>query len=115
MSKPVIHTNELFQLIHTDQIDQFNRRKSAGESTAGKLSGGDYRGLDLRILEADGLDLSNAYFRGADLRGIDFRKCNIEGASFCQARVSGCYFPDAISADEIRLSVDYGIRVRYRK
>jgi uncharacterized protein YjbI with pentapeptide repeats len=115
MAKPIVQTNELFQLIHQDKIEEFNRRKLAGESTAGKLCGGDYRGLDLRLLDASGLDLSNAYFRGADLRGIDFRKCNLEGASFCQARVSGCYFPVELTADEIRLSVDYGIRVRYHK
>jgi hypothetical protein len=27
--------------------------------------------------------------------------------------VSGVYFPTALSADEIRLSLDYGTRLRY--
>jgi uncharacterized protein YjbI with pentapeptide repeats len=115
MAKPIIYHNPLYDLLRAEQVDEFNKLKAAGQSTAGLLNGGDFRGLDLRELDADGLDLSDAYFRGADLRGIDFRKANIEGASFCQAHISGCYFPPEISAEEIRLSIDLGIRIRYRK
>jgi uncharacterized protein YjbI with pentapeptide repeats len=114
MAKPILYHNALFELLRADQVDEFNKRKAAGEPTEGQLCGGDFRGLDLRKLDVDGLDLSDAYFRGADLRGIDFRKANIEGASFCQAHISGCYFPREVSAEEIRLSVDLGIRIRYR-
>jgi uncharacterized protein YjbI with pentapeptide repeats len=114
MAKPILYHNALFDLLRTEQVDEFNRRRAAGESTEGLLCGGDFRGLDLRNLDADRLDLSDAYFRGADLRGVDFRKANIEGASFCQAHISGCYFPKEVSADEIRLSIDLGIRIRYR-
>lgn len=114
MTKPILYHNALFDLLRTEQVDEFNKRKAAGESTDGLLCGGDFRGLDLRNLDADGLDLRDAYFRGTDLRGIDFRKANIEGASFCQAHISGCYFPKEVSADEIRLSVDLGIRIRYQ-
>jgi len=39
----------------------------------------------------------------------------LEGASFCQAHISGCFFPSEITADELRLSFDLGIRVRYQK
>lgn len=113
MSKPVVHHNPLYDLLRAEQVVEFNKRKADGEVTEGLLRGGDFRGLDLRELDADGLDLGDAYFRGADLRGIDFRKANLEGASFCQAHISGCYFPDELSADEIRLSFDLGIRVRY--
>jgi uncharacterized protein YjbI with pentapeptide repeats len=114
MTKPILYPNALFDLLRTEQVDEFNKRKAAGEATDGLLCGGDFRGLDLRNLDADGLDLRDAYFRGTDLRGIDFRKAHIEGASFCQAHISGCYFPKEVSADEIRLSVDLGIRIRYR-
>lgn len=114
MAKPIIYHNALYDLLRSEQVDEFNKRKANGESSAGLLSGGDFRGLDLRDLDADGLDLHDAYFRGADLRGIDFRKTNIEGASFCQAHISGCYFPKEVSAEDIRLSVDLGIRIRYR-
>jgi len=114
MSKPVVHQNPLYDLLRAERVAEFNKRKAAGEVTARQLCGGDFRGLDLRELDADGLDLGDAYFRGADLRGIDFRNANLEGASFCQAHISGCFFPTDLSADEIRLSFDLGIRVRYR-
>lgn len=114
MAKPVVHHNPLYDLLRAEQVAEFNKRKLAGETTEGQLRGGDFRGLDLRELDADGLDLRDAYFRGADLRGIDFRNANLEGASFCQAHISGCFFPSELSADEIRLSFDLGVRVRYR-
>lgn len=115
MATPVVHHNPLYDLLRAEQIAEFNKRKAAGESTDEKLRAGDFRGLDLRNLDADGLDLTDAYFRGADLRGVDFRKSKLEGASFCQAHISGCYFPPELSADEIRLSFDLGIRVRYHR
>ena len=69
--------------------------------------------LDLRGLNADGLDLRDAYFRTADLRGIDFRGALLEGASFAAANVSGAYFPKGIRAEELLFSITHGIRVRY--
>lgn len=114
MTKPVVHHNPLYDLLRAEQVAEFNRRKASGETTDGLLRGGDFRGLDLRELDASGLDLRDAYFRGADLRGVDFRNTQLEGASFCQAHISGCFFPEALTADEIRLSFDLGIRVRYR-
>ena len=113
MPKPVVHNNPMYELLRAEQVAEFNRRKASGEAVSDCLRGGDFRGLDLRELDAEGLDLRDAYFRGADLRGIDFRKTQLEGASFCQAHISGCFFPSALSADEIRLSFDLGIRVRY--
>ena len=113
MGKPIVHQNPLYNLLRSENIEEFNKRKNAGEVTADQLCSGDFRGLDLRNLDADGLDFSNAYFRAADLRGIDFRNSDIEGASFCQAHISGCYFPKNLSVEEIRLSVELGIRVRY--
>ena len=115
MTKPTIFKNPLYELLRTEQVEEFNKRKAAGESTEGLLRGGDFRGLDLRNLDAVGLDLRDGYFRSADLRGIDFRQTNIEGASFCLAQISGCYFPIAVPAEEIRLSIDLGIRIRYHK
>lgn len=78
-----------------------------------ELTGGDYRGRDLRKMNARGLDFSNAYFRNCDLSGIDFRETNLEGASLMDAKVSGVYFPAELGADEIRLSLDHGTRLRY--
>ena len=38
-----------------------------------------------------------------------------EGASLLDAKVSGVYFPDELSPEEIRLSLDHGTRLRYNK
>jgi uncharacterized protein YjbI with pentapeptide repeats len=66
-------------------------------------------------MNARGLDFSSAYFRNCDLSGIDFRETNLEGASLLDAKVSGVYFPDELSPEEIRLSLDHGTRLRYNK
>jgi uncharacterized protein YjbI with pentapeptide repeats len=113
MTKPLIHQNPMFELLKAERVDEFNQRKARGEVKDGMLRGGDFRGLDLRQLDATGLDLRDAYFRGADLRGVDFRTAQLEGASFCQAHLAGAYFPREISAEELRLSYDIGTRVRY--
>ncbi len=112
MALPQVHDNALYQLLHNEKIAEFNRRQEEAKTAA--LSGGNYRGLDLRTLNADGLDFSDAYFRGADLRGIDFRNTNLEGASMIDAKISGCYFPKELDPEEIRLSITQGTRLRYR-
>lgn len=113
MTKPIVHQNSFYELLKTEQVAEFNKCKARGEVKSEMLRGGDFRGLDLRELDANGLDLRDAYFRGADLRGVDFRNTQLEGASFCQAHFSGAFFPKEISAEELRLSYDMGIRVRY--
>ncbi len=114
MTKPIVHHNPYYELLRSERVAEFNKRKARGEVKEGILRGGDFRGLDLRELDASGLDLRDAYFRSADLRGVDFRTTQLEGASFCQAHISGCFFPREIKADELRLSFDLGIRVRYQ-
>lgn len=114
MTKPIIHNNPLYALLKAERVTEFNQHKTRGNVKEGMLRGGDFRGLDLRELDASGLDLRDAYFRGADLRGVDFRNTQLEGASFCQAHMSGAFFPAEITAEELRLSYDIGIRVRYQ-
>ncbi len=111
MAAPQVHTDPIYQLLYNENISEFNQRHE--EAKSAMLRGGVYRNLDLRNMNADGLDFSNAYFRGADLRGIDFSKTNLEGASMIEAKISGCYFPHELSAEEIRLSVMTGTRLRY--
>ncbi|MCB1842984.1 MAG: pentapeptide repeat-containing protein [Halioglobus sp.] len=113
MSKPVIKQDPLYQLLRNEDIKAFNEQRD--KLDASQLKSGDYRGRDLRNMNADGLDFSNAYFRNADLSGIDFRNTNLEGASLLDAKLSGAYFPAALSADEIRLSLATGTRLRYDK
>ena len=111
--KPVIKPDPLYQMLRQEDVDSFNASRDTLDTS--ELTGGDYRGRDLRKMNARGLDFSNAYFRNCDLSGIDFRETHLEGASLMDAKVSGVYFPAELSADEIRLSLDHGTRLRYHQ
>ena len=113
MNKPVIKQDPLYQLLRNEDIKSFNEQRNQLDTS--ELRSGDYRGRDLRNMNANGLDFSNSYFRNTDLSGIDFRETNLEGASLLDAKLSGTYFPEALSAMEIRLSLDTGTRLRYSK
>ena len=71
--------------------------------------------LDLRGLDAAGIDFTDCYFRAADLRGVDFSQACLVGASINGARSSGGFFPVELSANEISLSIQHGTRMRYNK
>lgn len=103
----------LYRLLRDGKVAEFNQERARGLSS--DLTGCDFRGVDLRGLEAAGLDLSNCYFRQADLRGIDFTQTRLEGASINSAKISGTYFPRELAASEIELSLIHGIRMRYNK
>jgi uncharacterized protein YjbI with pentapeptide repeats len=102
----------LYEILRNENIEAFNAAKAVRESCP-SFANGDFRGLDLRSMNTDGLNLSNAYFRGADIRGVDFSKANLEGASIAGAKISGCLFPQELHADEIIMSLNHGTRMRY--
>ncbi|MEO1081924.1 MAG: pentapeptide repeat-containing protein [Pseudomonadota bacterium] len=112
MDKPKIKQDPLYQLLRQENVKAFNEQRDTLDTS--ELKNGDYRGRDLRNMNAAGLDFSNSYFRNADLSGIDFRNTRLEGASLMDAKLSGAYFPAELSAEEIRLSLDTGTRLRYR-
>ncbi|RLU03419.1 MAG: pentapeptide repeat-containing protein [Ketobacter sp.] len=103
----------LYIMLLDEDIESFNRARLAGKTV--DLQGAHFRGIDLRNMNADGLNMQDAYMRGADLRGVDLRNTQLEGASICEAKISGCYFPKELTADEIRLSQEKGTRMRYRR
>jgi uncharacterized protein YjbI with pentapeptide repeats len=109
---PEIKDNELYRLLRDGEIDEFNTRRSSGEDC--DLQGADFRGVDLTGIDADGLNLSHCYFRMSNLRGIDFSNTRLEGASIHGAQISGVFFPTALDADEILLSLEHGTRMRYK-
>jgi len=109
---PQISDDPMYRLLREGCVEEFNTRRAGGEAC--ELAGCDMRSLDLRKLDAKGLDLSNCYFRQADLRGIDLSETNIEGASINAAKISGTFFPKALAAEEIMLSLTHGTRMRYR-
>lgn len=114
MTEPIISDDPLYQLLRDGQIADFNQQISSGKTV--DLTHSDFRHLNLQGLHAEGLDFSNSYFRQADLRGIDFSQCvSLEGASIHGAKISGVYFPKALPPEEIRLSLEHGTRMRYRK
>lgn len=110
--KPKVKHDMLNTLLREEKIDEANALLAKGFEP--DLSGTDFRALHLCGLHTDGIDFSNSYFRMADLRGMDLRNCNLEGASLHSAKITGCYFPKPLSAEEIRMSVEHGTRLRYR-
>ena len=109
--KPEIKSDPMYMLLREEQIDEFNKRKAQGESF--DLTNCDLRALDLRRIEAEGIDFSDSYFRLADLRGVNWSNSRLEGSSIHGAKISGCYFPKELSAEEIQLSLTKGTRMRY--
>ncbi|KIH85422.1 pentapeptide repeat-containing protein [Pseudomonas batumici] len=111
MSHPKLLDSPLYALLHKDDIAGFNKARPKDGPI--DMRGGDFRGLDLRELNADGIDFTDAYFRSADLRGVDFQKSILIGASVAHAQISGAYFPVELSPAEILMSMQFGTRLRY--
>ena len=107
------YADPMYQLLRDGNVVEFNRLKAAGQSC--DLTHCDLRSLDLRGVDAAGLDFSHCYFRNANLRGVDFSNSRLEGASLNEAKVAGVYFPAELSAEEIALSIEHGVRMRYKK
>ena len=113
MSAPEIkHDNPMYQLLRDEKIEEFNQRKATGEAVV--LQHCDFRGLDLRNMDASGIDFTGSYFRQADLRGIDFSRSILRECSINGAKVSGVYFPPELMPEEINMSISHGTRMRYR-
>lgn len=98
------------ELLFEENIESFN--KLAAEKKAPDLRNTNLSGLDLRKAHLKGLDLSGAYLRNTNLRGLDLTGCNLHGVSLQGALISGALFPEDVPVDEIRLSVEYGTRIR---
>jgi len=109
---PVIKDDPMYRLIREGKIEEFNSLKASGKTC--DLTGADFRGVTLSGLNADGLDLTNCYFRMSNLRGLDLSKAQLNGASIHGAQISGVRFPDELDAEEIKLSLEHGTRLRYR-
>jgi uncharacterized protein YjbI with pentapeptide repeats len=111
-NEPKIIDDPLYHMLRDGKITEFNQAREQGQTP--DLSRCDFRGLKLRGMNASGLDMSGCYLRQADIRGVDLRDTNLEGASIHNAKIAGAYFPTAISADELNLSLLHGTRMRYR-
>ncbi len=100
----------IVELLFKENIAEFNRLVAEGKPP--DLRNSNLAGFDLRDAHLKGLDLSGSYLRGANLRGVDLSGCNLEGVSMMEAHVSGALFPDNVSMEEIRASIELGTRIR---
>lgn len=107
----LITASQLRTLIVDQKRETFNQR---AQQIPIDLRNHDLRNLDLRGLDLRRADLRGAYLRAADLRGLDLSQARLDGASVHDAKISGVLFPDTFSPEEIRLSVEYGTRMRPR-
>ena len=51
-------------MLRNEDVKAFNNARDTLDTS--ELKSGDYRGRDLRNMNADGVDFSNAYFSNAD-------------------------------------------------
>ena len=109
----VVKTGPLCELLRDEKVEAFNREVAGGVVL--DLANANLRMVNLRGAHLRNADLRGAYLRNADLRGVDLSCANLDGASLYQARVSGALFPPDLPAEEIRLSLDHGTRVRARR
>lgn len=110
MDKDEIRAQPKFELLLEENVDKFNQLVKAGK--APDMKNANLSGLDLRKAHLRGLNLTGCYMRATNLRGVDMTGCNLFGASMQGAMISGALFPSNVPMDEIRLSVEYGTRIR---
>lgn len=110
---PRFPDDKAYRSLRSGNIDAYHREISGRDSV--DFSNVDLRGVDLRGADLQKVDLRGAYLRDADLKGLDLRNVDLEGCSLLHAKIGGAYFPSNLSSDEIRLSLEYGTRLRNRK
>ena len=110
MAVPKFLQDPAFRLLRVGEVEAFHKNIEGRDSV--DLSGTDLRGTDFRKVDLSRLVLRDTYLRDADLRGCDLRHLDLAGASLQNAKISGAYLPANISADEIRMSLRHGTRLR---
>ena len=110
MSTPIFHDDPAFKMLRVGEIEAFQKAVAGRQEI--DYSGSDLRGVDFRKIDLSKLILRDAYLRDADLRGCDLRNLDLSGVSMQGAKIGGSYFPDNISASEIRMSLRHGTRLR---
>lgn len=105
--------NKFHEMLRDGNITEFNREITTNKDPV-DLENCNFRGVDLRKANLKNANLKNSYFKMSDLRGVDLSEAQLNGASFNKARVGGVLFPKNVTAAEIKLSVDLGIRIRIK-
>ena len=112
MSDEIKRQKKLPLFFEDDGHEKFNELVAQGKMP--HLQNQNLEKVDLRGYNLSNIDFSGAYMRGTNLSGQDLRGANFSGASLKEANVSGCFFPEDLSPDEIRLSLEFGTRIRHR-
>ena len=110
MGTPQFPPDPAFKLLRVGELDAFH--KNIEERDVVDFTGADLRGTDFRKVDLSKVILRDAYMRDTDLRGCDLRHLDLEGVSLQNAKISGAYFPDNVAANEIRMSLRHGSRIR---
>lgn len=106
-----IRKNVFQEYLRDGEKDKFNEETAKLKDRV-DLENCNLRGLDLREVNLKNANLKNSYLKSADLRGVDLSDAMLAGASLHKARIGGVLFPETIDPNEIRLSVEYGTRIR---
>ena len=110
MSTPSFPQDPAFKLLRVGEIGAFHKNIEGRDVV--DFAGTDLRGTDFRKVDLSKIILRDAYLRDADFRGCDLRHLDLEGASLQGAKVSGAYFPENVTASELRMTLRHGTRVR---
>ena len=110
MGTPRFPQDPAFKLLRVGEVDAFH--KNIEDRDVVDFTGADLRGTDFRKVDLSKIILRDAYLRDADLRGCDLRHLDLEGVSLQSAKIGGAYFPDNLAANEIRMSLRHGTRLR---
>ena len=108
--RPKFLEDEAFRSLRAGELERFHA-EIAGRETV-DFSNCDLRGTDLRGADLSKVVLRGCYLRDADLRGLDLSRLDLGGCSLLHAKVSGTLFPLNLRAEEIRLSLEQGTRLR---
>ncbi len=109
-----IRKNQLHEYLRDGEKVKFNEAVAQLTESV-DLADCNLRGMDLRELNLRDANLENAYLKSADMRGLDLSGAKMAGASIHKAHIGGVLFPDNIDPSEIRLSIEYGTRIRTKR
>ena len=112
MSLPNFPEDPAFKMLRSGDFDAFTQ--AVAERDKVDFSGTDLRGVDFRKVDLSKFVLRDAFLRNVDFRGCDLRHLDLSGASLHGAKIGGAYFPDNVSASDIRMSLRHGTRIRTR-
>ena len=106
-----LNKNKFQEYIRNEQSERFNTAVAELPGPV-DLENCNLSNQNLRKFNLRTANLRNAYLKMADLRGVDLSEACLEGASINRAHISGVFFPRNLDAQEIRLSLEHGTRMR---